>query len=301
MPPVQISDSPLFGLWQAGQTTHKLYYGAGCVAKHLLSSLPSTHSRIFVVTSKTVAWETPLVEDLRQLLGEQIVGVYAQVQQDVPIDGVFDAIEMMGHIEEKVDTIIAVGGGSAMDFAKILCVQARANPMLGPFKTIAIPTTLSAAECTIMACYTKNTTKMTILKPLMAVSAIFYDPEYGQYTPKEIWLATGICALDHAVETMYHPNAAEFPTKATAIYAAQGLFEGLKEITSSWPGTRDQMTRLFLAAYASNSMKSPKMYEHKGLSHLFGFALGTPCNIPSKLQFSPCIYTYAEPCLTQEM
>lgn len=293
-------DKPLFGRWKPGPIVHNLYYGSGCISKHLRSSLPSPNSRVFVVTGKTVAWDTPLVDDLRQVLGDNLAGVFTQVQPNVPIDGVFDAVDMMVEVQgedndnddNKIDVILAVGGGSPIDFAKILSVQARANPNLGPFKLIAIPTTLSAAECTIVAFYMRDgARKLSYTKPAMAVDTIFYDAEYAQYTPKRQWLSSGICALDHAVETMYDPFATEFPAKAMAKWAVKGLFEDLRDMAADWPGTRDQMTRLFLAAHASNSMRSVDMIPYNGLSHLFSYALSSPYKIPCTFLSLPPILT----------
>jgi alcohol dehydrogenase class IV len=286
--PTQSSEKPLTGVWTPSPRVDNLYYGSGCVAQHLRASLRSSNfSRVFVVTGKTVAWDTPLVEDLRQLLGENIACVFAQVKQHVELELVHDAVDMMHQAQEqqdgdKIDTILAVGGGSPIDFAKVLSVQARANPALGPFNVIAIPTTLSAAECTIVSYYSRDGTKLMLTKPNMVVNTIFYDPEYAQYTPKKLWLSSGICALDHAVETMYEPDTMEYPTKAMALWAVRGLVAGLREMAASWPGTRDQMTRLFLAAHASNSSRGAHTARHKGLSHLFSFALGSPFKIPSK-------------------
>ncbi|OKL64468.1 hypothetical protein UA08_00996 [Talaromyces atroroseus] len=282
MPP-PTSEKPLLGVWKPSPRVETLYYGSGCVSKHLRASLKSPLSRVFVVTGKTVAWDTPLVEDLRQLLGDQIACVFAQVPPHVELEVVFDAVDMMQEAQEqgaeKIDTILAVGGGSPIDFAKILSVQARANPALGPFTVIVIPTTLSAAECSIVGYYSRDGTKLMLTKPSMAVNAIFYDPEYAQYTPKRQWLGSGITALDHAVETMYDPFATEYPAKAMALWAARGLVSGLRDMGANWPGTRDQMTRLFLAAHASNSSRNSNAAVHSGLSHLFSFALGSPFKI----------------------
>lgn len=77
---------------------------------------------------------------------------------------------------------------------------------------LAIPTTLSAAECTAGGGYTKaDGVKTGFIAPEMGVSAIFYDPGCAKYTPTQLWLATGMRTVDHAIETFYHPYASEMP------------------------------------------------------------------------------------------
>ena len=87
------------------------------------------------------------------------------------------------------------------------------NERRGNYLThITIPTTLSAAECTAGGGYTEaNGVKARFMEQQMGVSAIFYDPRFAKYTPTRLWLATGMRAVDHAVETMFHPLASEMP------------------------------------------------------------------------------------------
>jgi alcohol dehydrogenase class IV len=253
-------------------------YGSGCVNKHLVSTLPTTSSKAFIITGTSIATKTPLVHQLKTLLGDHYAGTISSIRQHGPIDDVNKAVDtVLQH--PSIDTIISLGGGSPIDSAKVISL--RVKETLGCFLThITIPTTLSAAECTAGGGYTeRDGVKVGFRAPEMGVSAIFYDPQYASYTPKDLWLSTGMRAMDHAVECMYHPYASEVPWKALSLWAVQELFECLPKAKKSHPHDEEITTRLMLAAYASSGLKGEGLKEGMGLSHSLGHALGSPYGI----------------------
>ncbi|WPH01303.1 maleylacetate reductase protein [Acrodontium crateriforme] len=315
-PPSEPNQLPLSGLWQPRLNLKSLYYGEGCVANHLLSILPTTSSRAFIITGQSLNNKTPLVRNLEKLLGEHLAGTISNIRQHGPLEDVEDAIETVlsarkstattGNSVEPntsgsatssgcVDTIISLGGGSPIDTAKV--VSLRFAERHGTFLThIAIPTTLSAAECTAGGGYTKlDGVKVGFRAPEMGVSTIFYDPLFAQYTPRGLWLSTGLRALDHAIECMYHPAAAEVPWKALALWAVSEFFECLPRVAFSMKHGDDDVAdgktqvemehnqvilRLMLAAFASSGLKGENLPGGMGLSHSLGHALGSPYGIP---------------------
>ncbi|KAH8691027.1 putative Maleylacetate reductase [Phaeosphaeriaceae sp. PMI808] len=271
--------STLSGLWQPRINLKHLYYGSGCVEQHLLGTLPGPSSKVFIVTGTSLATKTPLVRQLEEKLGRYHAGTTAGIGQHGPIADVERAIELVLSRPE-VDTIVSLGGGSPIDTAKVISL--RVKEMRGSFLThLTIPTTLSAAECTAGGGYTKaDGVKVGFRAPEMAVSAIFYDPQYARYTPKDLWLSTGMRAMDHAVECMYHPSSAEVPWKALSIWAVGELFECLSRARDSHPHDEVVTTRLMLAAYGSSGLKGENLKGGMGLSHSLGHALGSPYGIP---------------------
>ncbi|KAH6895747.1 putative Maleylacetate reductase [Thelonectria olida] len=268
--------SPLFGLWKPQSHLKNLYYGAGCVEKHLLAILPSS-------SSKSISTRTPLLQKLEGLLGESHAGTYDKIKQHGQQDGVDEATkQLLGQIE-AVDTILSVGGGSPIDSAKTLCF--RIHEDTGKLLThVAIPTTLSAAECTAGGGFTRHDgTKVGFMHPSMGISCIFYDATFASFTPQRLWLATGMRAVDHAVETMYHRNASEMPWKAMAMWALAVLAEGLphaKAFHGCDDAHHDVTTKLQLAAFASSGLRGSNFRGGMGLSHSLGHAIGSPYGIP---------------------
>ncbi|KAF7559508.1 hypothetical protein G7046_g4640 [Stylonectria norvegica] len=289
--------SPLFGLWKPQNHLKHLYYGAGCVDKYLVSVLPSPSSKVFIITGASIATQTPLIRNLEALLGDSHAGTYAGIKQHGQEDGVNEATELVTQIHD-IDTLLSVGGGSPIDSAKT--ISFRIHEKTGSFLThIAIPTTLSAAECTAGGGFTRpDGQKVGFMHPGMGVAAIFYDASFARLTPRRLWLATGMRAVDHAVETMYHPNASEMPWKALAVWALATLAEHLPR-ASEVHGTEDAdpqvTTMLQLAAFASSGLRGSNFRGGMGLSHSLGNALGSPYGIPREFTAFSCTTPTPEP------
>ncbi|KAJ5196742.1 Maleylacetate reductase [Penicillium cf. viridicatum] len=274
----ETSKITMSGAWQPRIHLKNLFYGPGCVENHLVSTLPAASSRVIIVTGTSLATKTPLVQRLETLLDQHHVETISNIRQHGPIDDVEAAIETVMAYPD-VDTIISLGGGSPIDTAKVISL--RVQQVRESFLThITIPTTLSGAECTAGGGYTKaDGVKIGFRKPEMGVSVIFYDPQYAQYTPKDLWLSTGMRAMDHAVECMYHPYASEVPWKAMSLYAIRELFDCLPKARDSHPHDEEVTVRLMLAAYASSGLKGEGITGGMGLSHSLGHALGSPYGI----------------------
>jgi hypothetical protein len=139
---------------------------------------------------------------------------------------------------------------------------------------------------------------LTYSSTAVGVMAIFYDPVFSCHTPLRLFLSTGIRALDHAVETIYHPNSSEVPWKALASRSIQTLFEHLPTVARA-SGSTDQgssghdspplgatnpdvLVHLHLAAWAAAGLRGSNFGGGMGLSHSLGHALGSPYGIPRK-------------------
>ena len=249
------------------------------MSKHLLSVLPTPRSKAFIVTGSSLYTNTPLISDLEGLLtAERHAGTFGSITQHAGVAELDKATEAVA-ADPSIDTLISVGGGSPIDSAK--AISYRQHEKTGKFLThIAIPTTLSAAECTAMAGYTgEDGVKTGVRDENLAVAAIFYDPTFAAYTPTRLWLSTGLRALDHAIESLYHPRATEMPCHVMNLYAAAELFRGLPKASKSHPHDEDLSTRLFLAAYASLGFIGMNATGGLGLSHTLGYALGRSYSI----------------------
>jgi len=269
---------PLAGLYKPNPL-QALYYGPLVVKDHLLSCLPSSSSKAFIITGSSLATKTPLIKQVEELLGtEHHAGTFSNIKEHAPAAQLDQAAALVEQ-DPSIDTIISVGGGSPIDSAKV--ISFRVNEKSGKFLThIAVPTTLSAAECTAIAGYTKEDgVKTGLMHPKVYPSSILYDASFGLYTPQQLFLSTAIRALDHAVESQYHPNATWMPCRLIALSAIQELFHWLPVYQRN-PKDQDAITRLFLAAFASLGFLGQNIKSSLGLSHTLGYALGSPYGIP---------------------
>ena len=103
------SNHPLSGFYKP-RPLEALYYGPKCVEKYLVSLLPSKNSRAFIVTGNSLATKTPLIKNVETLLGEHHAGTFSDIKQHAPVAQVDEATEKV-HADEKVDTLISIGGG----------------------------------------------------------------------------------------------------------------------------------------------------------------------------------------------
>ncbi|KAL9091315.1 MAG: hypothetical protein Q9165_004949 [Trypethelium subeluteriae] len=274
--PIDATENPISGLWRPTHLS-KLYYGPHCVRKYLLSCLPRDISKAFVITGSSLAERTSLITQVEQLLGSKHAGTFSSIKQHAlaaQLDEVTDIVLK----DTSIDTLISIGGGSPIDSAK--AISYRNHDKHGSYLYhITIPTTLSAAECTMGAAYTTNEgCKTFVIHPELAPRAILYDAVFAQETPDRLWLGTGLRALDHAMELMYHPTATEMPCKQMCLQAASDLLVYLPKYKEN-PRDVEVLTRLQLAAFSSLGFLGLNM-KRLGLSHALGYALGSPYGIP---------------------
>jgi alcohol dehydrogenase class IV len=273
----EATSNPLSGLWRP---THlkALYYGPNSVSKHLLSTIPKESSKAFIVTGNSLATKTQLIKQVEELLGaEKHAGTFSKIGEHAPVAQLDQATEMVQK-NFNIDTIVSIGGGSPIDSAK--AISYRVHQETGKYLYhIAIPTTLSAAECTMGAGYTeKNGVKTGIGAAELAPEVIIYDAKFALDTPPRLWLSTGMRAMDHAVESMYHPTATEI-MHLMALQTASNLFIYLPKYKND-PKNEDYITQLQLAAFTSLGFMGLNVKGSLGLSHTLGYALGSPYGIP---------------------
>lgn len=113
--------------------------------------------------------------------------------------------------------------------------------------------------------------------PYILPSAIIYDSKFVLETPPHLVTSTGLRALDHAAEIMYHPEASQW-TRLMALQAAGKLFKYLPLYKQN-PKDEAVITQLLLGAYASLGFLG-SVTQGLGLSHALGYALGSPYGIP---------------------
>jgi alcohol dehydrogenase len=129
------------------------------------------------------------------------------------------------------DLIIALGGGSVIDYAKLISLYSR-NPDIykysfeRPFDInpispiVAIPTTAgSGSEATHFAVLYKNGVKYSISHPSMLPSHVVIDPVLSKSMPPYITACTGMDALCQGIESLWANDA----TDESRDYATRSL------------------------------------------------------------------------------
>ena len=192
-----------------------------------------------------------------------------------------------------VRALVSFGGGSVIDATKIISVRlADANGHSIPH--VAVPTTLSAAELAAGAGYTNEQgDKAGMRDPRLLVSSVIYDAELTLTTPIELWLSTGIRALDHAVEGFLAGGEHPF-NDVMALAAIRRLFDSLPRAKAA-PGDAGVRTENQLAAWFSFTLPGASA---AGLSHTMGKQIGARHGIPhgvTSCLLLPHVMRYLQP------
>ncbi|THH18790.1 hypothetical protein EW146_g2256 [Bondarzewia mesenterica] len=202
---------------------------------------------------------------------------FHEIGEHAPIAGIRAGIKTFRDAE--ADFIVSVGGGSPIDAAKAIIYNLQKESGGQFVKQIAIPTTLSAAEYTIGAGFTNEQgVKASVSSPELGPAGIILDAELTLPTPEQLWLSTGIRALDHAVETLYRPFVTP-PIKALCYQAIHDLFEYLPKSKAN-PQDVAIRQKLQLASWMSLWPMKLEKYSALGLSHALGHKLGATYSIP---------------------
>jgi alcohol dehydrogenase len=229
--------------------------------------------RGIVVTGKTLG-SSPLLEKVTGALGTRCVAVFKGAQQHVPRS-------VVGQLEAEItrvnaDCLISFGGGSPIDTCKVASYAFLTSRDL---VHIAIPTTLSAGEYTHAGGVTDETTRVKsgVSDPRLQARTVLNDPALTLATPDWLWVATGMRALDHAIETSYairhHPLSDALAAKAISM-----LVEHL-EASIKTSGAEQLAHRGFCQMAAWFSIYG-SMNTRFGISHLLGHQIGPRWNVP---------------------
>jgi maleylacetate reductase len=270
-----------------------IHWGAGCLAARLGEELERRDARrVFVVSTRSVDRNPALGGRLRELLGERSVGFFSGIGQHAPAASVADATDAARLA--KPDLLVSFGGGSPIDAAKSVAFalatgldlrdpqaasKARAfTPSADELVAqVAIPTTLSAAELSGLAGFTTEDQheKVGLRGDALIPRAVIFDAELSLETPLELWLTTGIRAVDHAVETVLASGSHPFQD-TLALEALRRLKTGLLA-THAQPGDLEARTQSQLGAWFSFTLPGPAA---GGLSHTLGKRIGSRHAIP---------------------
>ena len=242
-----------------------IHWGAGSVAQLKTELQRLEAARVGVVTTRS------LVESLDRLPVQP--ATTALIGQHAPMTQIAEGVDKAK--AARLDAIVSFGGGSPIDAAKIISLRL-AEGDGQPIPHIAIPTTLATAELAAGAGFTNDQgDKAGMRDPRLMVGMVIYDAELTLATPMQLWLSSGIRALDHAVEGFLAPGEHPF-SDVMALEAIRRLFDSLPRAKAASSDV-EVRTENQLAAWFSFTLPGASA---SGLSHTMGKQIGARHGIP---------------------
>ena len=279
----------------------KVYFKSGCLPVALQDLIGK--KRAFIITDKPL-FDLGIVDKVTKVLEEIGIkyDIFHEVEPDPNLSNVKQGLALLKNYQP--DVIIAVGGGSPMDAAKVMWLmyehpevefaglamrfmdirkRVYELPPLGQkAMLVAIPTTSgTGSEVTPFAVVTDE--KAGIKYPLadysLTPNMAIIDPELVLNMPKKLTAYGGIDALTHALEAYVSVMATEF-TDGLALQAIDLLFKYLPRAYKNGANDLEAREKVHYAATIAGMAFANAFL---GVCHSMAHKLGATFHVPHGL------------------
>lgn len=272
------------------QNPTAIEFGWGSLAR-LPELVNSVGGRRALVVGDPGVVKAGLVDRVLAALGGSVpVTTFTDVESDPDARSVDAGVQLAR--AKECDVIIGIGGGSAMDVAKVIGVMLTNPGNIRDYNgmgkigqpgapVIAIPTTSgTGSELTIWSVLSdkEQKTKFGVGSVLNCARIALLDPELTMSLPPAITAATGIDALTHALES--YVNTATQPISEAMSEQSMALIARSLRLAVAQPGNKEARADMLLAStIAAMAFNSTRL----GLAHAFAMPLGSRFHIPHGL------------------
>ncbi len=261
---------------------------------HAIENLRQFPSRATIIVTNPVLEQLGQVEIVRRHLAPQTVAHVLAIPESEPdIKTVMEGVDVLGIY--KADQIVALGGGSVLDAAKIMKLKyespdADLDELGAPFldirkrvaqyptakthvvRLIAIPTTSgTGSEVTPFAVLTDKVRnrKITFADYSLSPDVAIVDPQFVFSMPKTLTADTGVDCLTHALEAAVSVYASSY-SEANAMQAIQMAFKYLP-VAYQQPHDEEARTMMHNAScMAAIAFSNASVGVNHALAHAFG-------------------------------
>jgi alcohol dehydrogenase class IV len=210
-----------------------------------------------LIVSTAATFFKPTIDQVKRSLAQARVA-YAHFEGVVP-NPTTECVTEGANLAKsfRADVVLGIGGGSSMDTAKAIAVEAthpgtawdylffKTPPTDKTLPIIAVSTTSgTGSQVTQVAVMTetKTKTKSAIYNPLVYPKVAIVDPELMLTVPAHVTASTGFDAFCHAFESYLHPAASAY-TDALALQAIRAIAQYLPGVVAdgSWIEGREAL------------------------------------------------------------
>lgn len=274
----------------------KIYFENNSI--HYLQEMENI-KRVFLVCDPGMVefgYADKIINELYKRKNPVQVEVFSNVEPNPSTNTVMAGTEAM--FQFQPDTVIAIGGGSAMDAAKgmwlfyekpeteffgakqkFLDIRKRTYkiPTLEKTQFVCIPTTSgTGSEVTPFAVITDSEThvKYPLADYALTPDVAIIDPQFVMSVPKSVTADTGMDVLTHAIESYVSVMASDY-TKGLSLQAIKLVFEHLRD---SYAYANEESREKMHNASTLAGMAFANAF--LGINHSIAHKIGGEYNIP---------------------
>lgn len=270
----------------------KLISSPGSIAKvpYILKE-ESVHTLFIATTNGTLkrGYLNGTLDELKSMGIEY--RIFSNVKPDPTISSIEEGVTLYNN--NNCNGILAIGGGSVIDFSKIVGARAvKPNMLVTEMKGIlkiriklptfiAIPTTAgTGSECTLAAVVTDEKThyKYPINDPCLLPDYAILDGELTKDLPPHLTAETGMDAMTHSIEAYIN----KFSSKESKSYAVKSLVAIHSNLLKAYNNGNDIDARQNMLEASFNAGKAFTR-AYVGYVHAIGHAIGGLYGMPHGL------------------
>ncbi|HEX4855901.1 MAG TPA: iron-containing alcohol dehydrogenase [Limnobacter sp.] len=282
------------------RTVNRIVCEAGSSIKmaELLTPLLVQHglkkARLFILVDPFIAGTsafTAICENL-ELAGHEVF-TCNDVEPDPP-EALVQRVSALA-IDFRADVVLAIGGGSTLDVAKLIAILAKGrqalNTMYGVghvhsdrLPLVLVPTTAgTGSEVTPISIVTTGVdTKMGVVSPVLYGDLAVLDADWTLSLPQHVTAATGIDAMVHAIEAYTSKRLKNAYADFLACEALRLLSANLHTVCRE-PGNREARQAMMLGScMAGQAFANAPV----GAVHALAYPIGGIFHVPHGLSNS---------------
>ena len=283
------------------------YHGKGAIKEIPAEITARSLKKVFVCTDPDLL-KFGVAKKVTDILDENKIDyvVFSEIKPNPTIENVLDGVKAFK--ESGADSIVAIGGGSAMDTAKAIGIiienpefaDVRSLEGVAPTKNhatfiIAVPTTAgTAAEVTINYVITdvEKKRKFVCVDVHDIPEVAVVDPDMMASMPKGLTAATGMDALTHAIEGYITKGAWEM----TDMFHLKAIELISKHLRGACENTAEGREGMALAQYiAGQGFSNVGLGIVHSMAHGLGALYDTPHGVANAI-ILPTVMEYNAEC-----
>lgn len=291
----------------------QVVYGGEDATEQLVSVIEKAGAKNVAVFTDPSLRKLGLVDPALAAIKE--AGAEAHIFDNIPAEPSY--IQVQEVVDEVTGTgtelVVAVGGGSVMDTAKLACVCAGASYTVhdllkDPARArkqlpcVAVPTTAgTGAEATINAIVAvpEDEVKIGIVNDAMMPDVVLLDVRMVQNLPRSIAAATGVDAMCHAIECFTCKKANLF-SDTFALEAFDLIINNIERACDSKDDLEAKRAMQIAALYGGIAITASGTTAVHGLSYPLGGKYHVPHGVSNAILLSPVMH-FNEPAIRDRL